>query len=145
MDKKKYEHPMTHPKSYDYMRDIHELEDHIHRIMKEGYHKGHLQHLGGAASFHVHLTDLHYGYENVVKKELKRVLMYLYMYADTCHDIYCFFAEDAYEYVECLYEDIRDPYEKEHVKCFMDCVKEYMEWLKSDMSSKTPADSTVRL
>lgn len=130
--KKQYTHPAPCAMEHKYKHDMYELEDYIQSVMTPKYHKGHLQHLGGAASFHDHITDLYYGHVLAIKKELKRVIDYLYMYAMTGHDIYCFLAEDAYKHVEQLQEDVRDPDEKEHVQYFLQCVKEYMSWLKTE-------------
>lgn len=129
---KDYTHPTPYHSEHDYRYDMKKIAEHICNIIHGGYDKGAMQHLGGAASLHDHLTELHYGHACMIKKELKRVLDYLYMYADTGHEIYHFMAEDAYMHVEQLQADVSDPSEKEHIQHFLMYVKEYMGWLKAE-------------
>lgn len=132
MDKKQYTHPTPCSSDHDYGHDMHKVEDYLRDAIKDGYRKEHLEHLGGVASLHDHLTDLHYGHACMIKKELKRVMDYLFMYATTGHNIFCHMAEDAYMHVEQLQADVRDPSEKEHIQQFLTDIKEYMGWLKAE-------------
>lgn len=139
MHHKKYEHPTPYTPEHDYKHDMKEIAKHICNLIHGGYHKGEeVGYLGMAASLHDHVTDLHYGEGQMVKKELKRVIDYLYMYAETCHEIYHFLAEDALKHVEQLQADIEDEDEKEHVQYFLNSVKEYMSWLKTEATKKYP-------
>lgn len=126
-----YKHPAPYRPAHDYRTMMHEADDHIRHITHKGAHPGQAQHLGGMASYHDHLQEMHHGEGHAIKKELKRVIDYLFYYSETGHEIYHFLAEDAFMHVEQLQADIRDPEEKEHVKYFLECVKEYMGWLKA--------------
>lgn len=134
---KEYKHPAPYRPDHDYRTMMHEAEKHIEGMSKGKVHPGQAQHLGGMASYHDHLQEMHYGKGHAIKKELKRVLDYLYYYSETGHDIYHFLAEDAFMHVEQLQADIRDEQEKEHVRYFLDCVKEYMSWLKAGKTGTT--------
>lgn len=137
---KDYKHPAPYRPDYDYLTGIRKTNEHIKRITMEEPHPGQAQHLGGMASYNDHLQEMHYGQGHAVKKELKRVIDYLYYYAETGHDIYKFLAEDAFMHVEQLQADIMDEAEKEHVKYFLDCTREYMDWLKPENTGlKFPA------
>lgn len=129
---KEYKHPAPYRPAHDYRKMMHEADAHIMDLTHRGVHPGQAQHLGGMASYHDHLQEMHYGEACAIKKELKRVIDYLYMYSDTGHDIYHFLAEDAFMHVEQLQADIHNPEEKEHARYFLECVREYMGWLKAD-------------
>lgn len=138
MDKKKYIHPTDGPKKDDYRHDMEKVEDRIKAIVDDGWGWGHVQHIGALASFHDHLTEFCEGEAHEVKEHLGIALAYLYMYHQTCHNIYCFFAEDAYEHAEDMIKYIDCPHEKEHAQYFLMAVKEYMDWLKTEKAIKHP-------
>lgn len=129
---KEYKHPAPYRPDYNYLEGIHAANKHIKDITKGGTHPGQAQHLGGMASYRNHLQDLHYGPGESIKKDLKRVLDYLFYYSKTDHDIYHFLAEDALMHMDQMVAEIDDPGEKEHIRYFVECVREYMAWLKTD-------------
>lgn len=132
MDKKQYTRPAPCASAHDYRSDMHKMDEYIKSGIHSKYGEKHIGQLGSAASLHDHLTDLHYGHACAVKKELKRVIDYLYYYATTGHNIYHHMAEDAFMHVEQLQADVTDPMEKEHIQHFLNDVKEYMGWLKAE-------------
>lgn len=138
--RKEYTHPAPYSPDHDYKTMADKADKHIREISKTNVHPGQAQHLGGMASYHNHLKGMHFGQGHAIKQELKRVIDYLYYYAETGHDIYHFLAEDAYMHVEQLQADVEDELEKEHVRYFLECTKEYMNWLKAEKTgSKFPA------
>lgn len=137
---KEYKHPTPYRPDGDYLTGMNQAKEHIKKITHSNPHPGQAQHLGGMASYHDHLEKLQYGQGHAIKKELKRVVDYLYYYANTGHDIYKFLAEDGMKHVEQLQADIQDQKEKEHVRYFLECVREYMSWLKEDMNGRQNMD-----
>ena len=129
---KDYKHPAPYRPDYDYLQGMKMSNDHIKILTKKNPHPGQAQHLGGMASYNDHLQELHYGQGHAVKKELKRVIDYLYYYSETKHDIYKFLAEDALMHVKQLQDDMTDPTDKENVMCYLNSVEEYMDWLSTD-------------
>jgi len=142
---KEYTHPAPYSPDYDYLTGMHKAHDHIKSLTKQGPHHGQAQHLGGMASYHDHLQELHHGEGHAVKKELKRVIDYLYYYSMTSHSIYLFLAEDAMMHVRQLELAIHDPEEKKHVAYFIESVAEYMGSLKSTKGDQTHTHHKVNL
>lgn len=131
---KEYKHPAPYRPEQDYLTGMRAANAHIKGITMNGPHPGQAQHLGGMASYHDHLQELHYGEAHAMKKELKRVIDYLYYYANTGHSIYKFLAEDALMHVEQLQAEITDESERAHAMYFLESVKEYMSWLKPEQT-----------
>lgn len=135
---KEYKHPTPYRPDFNYLEGIYKSDEHIKNLtnVKGGPHQGQAQHLGGMASYRNHLEKLHYGPGEKIKKDLKRVLDYLFYYSKTDHDIYHFLAEDALMHMDQMVTDIQDPAEKEHIRYFVECVREYMAWLKTPDAKK---------
>lgn len=122
-----YRHPAQYSPPQDYLQDKKKAEKHLKEVLKGSYHKGQLQHMGGIASFAEKLEHMHYGQGCKVKKELQCALKFMYFYFVTGHDIYKYFAEDAFKLAKHMYEDMDDHEDKDSVKNYLDAIKEYME------------------
>lgn len=123
---------------HDYQKDAVKLDQHLDNTLKtQTYRMADVSHLGGAAALLNYLNGKHYGETHAIKKELKRVIDYLYMYTSTGHEIYMFLAEDAFMHVEQLQAAISDPAEQLLAADFLDKVREYMGWLKAENTGTT--------
>lgn len=121
-----YTHPAPYSPPHDYMKDKKKVDKHVKEMTDENWHKGHLQHMGGAASMSNRLEEMHYGEGCKVKKHLRHVLEMLFFYSQTSHEIYKIFAEECFMKAKELCKHIEDEDDKEHAMHYLDMVRNYM-------------------